>query len=74
MYLDTDGIVEVPEGVTELSDFFHTNPHHGKTYTEMTREIREVATETRRRRVNHNDCDDQWWRDHFLRAARAEVN
>ncbi|MRH92787.1 hypothetical protein GFY24_36130 [Nocardia sp. SYP-A9097] len=44
MYMDTDGIVEVPDGVTELSDFFHTNPHHGKTYTEMTREIRQVAT------------------------------
>jgi len=76
MYLETEGIVEMPgeQTATEWGTYFHTNPHHGKTHTEMTRELLEVAGETRRRRLNGNDTDDQWWRAHYLREARAQLN
>ncbi|MGV9752689.1 hypothetical protein [Nocardia farcinica] len=40
----------------------------------MTRELLEVAGETRRRRLHGNDTDDQWWRAHYLRDARASLN
>lgn len=76
MYLETEGIVEVPveQTVAEWGTFFHTNPHHGKTHREMTREMLEVAGETRKRRLHGNDTDDQWWRAHYLREARAQLN
>ncbi|MBF6138264.1 hypothetical protein IU501_35415 [Nocardia otitidiscaviarum] len=72
IHLDADGVVAIP--CSWLSTYFHTNPHHGKTHHEMTREIREVAAEARKRRVNGNDTDDQWWRAHYLCEARAQLN
>lgn len=78
MYLETVGIVEMPAEPTagEWGAYFHINPHHGKDHAVMTRELLEVAGETRKRRVNGCDTDDQWWRVYFLGEAPrpAELN
>ncbi|WP_280357503.1 hypothetical protein [Nocardia otitidiscaviarum] len=71
-YLDAEGVVAIP--CSWLSAYFHTNPHHGKTHRELTREIREVAAEARKRGMLGNDLEDQWWRAHYLHEARAQLN
>ncbi|MEV6832858.1 hypothetical protein [Amycolatopsis sp. NPDC051102] len=57
-----------------LSDFFHVNPQIGKNAAQLDSEIREVAAETRKRVLNHNDTEDQEARTHFLREARGRLN
>ncbi|WP_405498911.1 hypothetical protein [Nocardia sp. NBC_00511] len=72
--MDNVGVLEIPDETAELSRYFHTNPHHGKHSDQMTRELRQVAAETRKRLLNGCDVEDQWWRSHFLREARAQLN
>ncbi|MFI5783751.1 hypothetical protein [Nocardia sp. NPDC051570] len=71
-YMEYDGIVDIEE--TSVSERWHTNPNHGKTYRQLTRELLEVATEGRKRRVNRNDTEDQWFRAYYLRDARAQLS
>jgi len=53
---------------------FITNGETGKTPSQCSTELREVAAETRRRAVNHNTTEDQQWRARNLRDARGQVN
>ena len=53
---------------------FFDNPEIGKSARRCDAELGEVAAETRKRRVNNNDTDDQQWRARNLRDARGQNN
>jgi hypothetical protein len=53
---------------------FYKNEEHGKGHAQLVTEIREVVAETRKRVINHNDIEDQQWREAYLRDARGSLN
>lgn len=53
---------------------FYTNKDIGKTVKEVRSELREVAAETRKRVVNHNDTEDQDAHTKNLREAGGSNN
>lgn len=53
---------------------FIKNGDVGKSVRRCDAELREVAGETRKRVVNHNNTEDQWWRARNLRDARGQNN
>ncbi|HEX3780700.1 MAG TPA: hypothetical protein VHX38_13620 [Pseudonocardiaceae bacterium] len=53
---------------------FCKNEQYGKGRDQLSREIREVTAETRKRKVNGNDTEDQECREGYLREARSRLN
>lgn len=58
----------------DAAQYFHVNPHHQRSYAELTALIREVAVETRKRTWLRNDTEDQRAREFYLRDARNRLN
>lgn len=52
----------------------HVNPHIGREHRELSRDLLNVAVETRKRLFNNNDTEDQDARAQALRDARASLN
>jgi hypothetical protein len=53
---------------------FIKNEEYGKNRQQLSGEIADVTSETRKRQANGLDTEDQQCREHNLREARGRIN